>query len=203
MEEEPRATPRRVRRLWLWRWRSNPLRRPSDRMEAWFLLTVWVGALLGAVLTGWVTQTATMDSLAASRSAAERVSAVVTQMPLGGTEGKVTVETYSDQAWAQVRWTADDGTAHTGAAWIDAEAAVGTSVTVWTNGADKVIPEPVGGSQAERQAVLLGVLAGLAVAAVGLSGGHLALRRLENRSVAGWETEWALVEPQWRKRMLG
>ncbi|MBC7272458.1 MAG: hypothetical protein H5T76_27775 [Streptomyces sp.] len=199
MEEE---RPTRVRRRWLWRWRSNPLRRPCDRGEAWFVLAVWAFALLGGVCTGWVAQTATADSLTASRSAAVPVSAVVTEMPLGDTEGKTTVESYGDRAWAEVRWTSD-GTPHTGTAWIDAETTVGASVTVWTDGKGKVIPEPADHGQIQRQAVLLGVLSGLAVAALAVAGGRLVRQGMENRCVARWEAEWALVEPQWRKRMLG
>ncbi|MEU3250546.1 hypothetical protein [Streptomyces sp. NPDC006997] len=199
--EERRPT--RVRRRWLWRWRRNPLRRRSDRAEAWFVLTVWACALLGGVLSGWAAQTATSDSLAASRSAALRVQAVVTEIPLADPENGTVVESYGKGAWAKVRWTDGDGTTRNGAAWIDAGVAVGTSVPVWTDDRGKLIPEPVDGAQAERQAVLLGVLSGMAVAALVLAGGRLALRGLERRSVGQWETEWALVEPQWRKRMLG
>ncbi|MFD0318504.1 Rv1733c family protein [Streptomyces flavalbus] len=198
--EEGRRT--RVRRLWLWRWRRNELRRRSDRAEAWFVLAVWACALLGGVLGGWVAEAATADSLAASRSAAQRVQAVVTEIPLADSENGV-VESYGSGAWAKVRWSDGDGATRTGAAWIDAGVAVGTSVPVWTDDRGKLIPEPVDGAQAQRQAVLLGVLSGIAITALVLAGGRLALRGLERRSVGQWETEWALVEPQWRKRMLG
>ncbi|MGN5377661.1 hypothetical protein ACQ4WX_07880 [Streptomyces lasalocidi] len=45
-----RTPPTTVTPVRLWRWRSNPLRRHSDVIEAWIILATWVFALLcGAV----------------------------------------------------------------------------------------------------------------------------------------------------------
>ncbi|MPY40171.1 hypothetical protein FNH04_09685 [Streptomyces phyllanthi] len=38
-----------------WRWRSNPLRRRDDVIEAWIVVAVWTVMVLGGALVGAVT----------------------------------------------------------------------------------------------------------------------------------------------------
>lgn len=38
-------------KVWLWRWRRNPLRRRSDALEAWIMLTAWAFTVLGGAVT--------------------------------------------------------------------------------------------------------------------------------------------------------
>lgn len=61
-----RLTSRR-RRRWLWRWRSNPLRRRDDVVETWIVLAMWVVIGLGGTLVGVVTAQAAEASFAQLR----------------------------------------------------------------------------------------------------------------------------------------
>lgn len=61
-----------------WRWRHNPLRRRSDRVEAWIVLATWIIALAGGLLAGELAGAWLEDSLAARRAGAHRVAAVLT-----------------------------------------------------------------------------------------------------------------------------
>ncbi|MEW2267248.1 hypothetical protein ACGF5T_34870 [Streptomyces sp. NPDC047853] len=51
-------------RKWLWRWRSNPLRRHDDVIEAWMVLVTWAVIVGGGAVAGLVTaQTASPGSV--------------------------------------------------------------------------------------------------------------------------------------------
>lgn len=68
-----------MKRRLLWRWRRNPFRRPSDRVETWIVLTTWIVALVGGLLAGNAAGSAMVDDLATQRAAGHAVSAVVTE----------------------------------------------------------------------------------------------------------------------------
>ncbi|MGW1618502.1 hypothetical protein ACWCQR_05055, partial [Streptomyces sp. NPDC002172] len=54
-------------KVWLWRWRRNPLKRRADTMEAWVLLGAWLLTLLAGVLAGLAAARSVEDGLARER----------------------------------------------------------------------------------------------------------------------------------------
>ncbi|MEU2716638.1 hypothetical protein [Streptomyces sp. NPDC007205] len=60
-----------------WRWRSNPLRRQEDVVEAWIVLIVWTPALVGGALAALVTAGAAEDQYAEQRAHRHAVRAVL------------------------------------------------------------------------------------------------------------------------------
>lgn len=52
----------------LWRWRSNPLRRRDDVLEAWLVLAVWALIAVGGTLAGVLTARAADDVFAQQRA---------------------------------------------------------------------------------------------------------------------------------------
>ncbi|MFF9488014.1 hypothetical protein [Streptomyces sp. NPDC014676] len=194
------AGPRRVR---LWRWRRNPLRRRSDLAEAWLGLAAVVLALLLGALSGLTAAGAVDGSLAERRERTTPVPAVLAE-DAAGLSASVTQDGDRDGGvWTKVRWTAPDGTGRTGRAEVDPGSPAGTGVTVWTDPAGRLVPAPPDGAEARFQTVMAGITVAVAAGGAVLLGGWLVRARLRLRSLAEWETEWRQVEPSWRKRMTG
>ncbi|WP_432138390.1 MULTISPECIES: Rv1733c family protein [unclassified Streptomyces] len=189
-------------RRWLWRWRANPLRRLSDRVEAWIILSAWILALAGGVLAGVSAGTGTQHLLDAHRAAVHQVTAVLTadapKAPPAADDG-----VGDGLVWAQVRWTDADGATHTGRAKVEPGGETGGKVTAWTDGSGRLVAEPLTASAAELQSAITGTLAALGTATGVLLGSRLARRPLDRRRMRAWETEWAQVGPRWRKKMWG
>lgn len=199
MATAPCAKPAKVR---FWRWRRSPLRRRSDTMEAWIVLAAWTLALLAGLLAGQAAAVAMDDTLASRRAQLRPVPAVLTE---NATEESQTVTsgTSSDTVWVKVRWTAVDGSTHTGRAKAETGTTAGTRVTVWTDRAGVLAAQPPTVTEARLQSALAGVLVALSTGAAVLVCGRLVRRGLDRRRLAQWDAEWKRVGPQWRKRMLG
>ncbi|MER6418296.1 hypothetical protein [Streptomyces sp. NPDC001137] len=195
---QTRPTP--VKKVRLWRWRHNPLRRHSDCVEAWIVLATWTIALVCGLLAGFAADAAMQDSLAARRAAVHSVSAELTRNVDSttnvSTDGGATV-------WGTVRWTAADGTTHTGLTRVDPSSTAGTPVTVWIDNRGALATRPPSGGDARGQSALTGALAAAGAVGVVLCCGRLARRRLDRRRMGAWEAEWERVGPQWRKKMSG
>ncbi|MEU6144532.1 hypothetical protein ABZ848_29790 [Streptomyces sp. NPDC047081] len=195
-----RAT--RVKKVPLWRWRHNPLRRRSDRVEAWIVLAAWLVALVGGLLAGLAADAGMADSLAARRASVHSVSAVLTRdAPRGPTV--TTAGGSGDTVWAKVHWRAADGSTHTGMARVATGSAAGASVTVWVDNHERLVTSPPSPLEARLQSALAGVLVVFGTAAAAAGCACLARFRLDRRRIRAWEAEWERVGPQWRKKMNG
>ncbi|MFR9799080.1 hypothetical protein ACL02U_24785 [Streptomyces sp. MS06] len=185
-----------------WRWRSNSLRRRSDRVEAWIVLLVWIAALLGAPAAGAAAATAVGDDLAARRAASRPVAAVLTQ-DAGSTPALATGGTSQGKVWSEVRWTAPDGAVHTGLAKAEPGSPAGTRVTVWTDAGGALVRNPPSALEAQSQSVLIGAAAAITAATAAAAAGRLARAGLDRRRLREWGAEWARVGPRWRKEISG
>lgn len=182
----------------LWRWRSNPLRRPDDIVEAWIVLVMWSAIALGGVLVGLPTALAVDDSLARQRAGLHAVQAVL----LEDTPKAVVTEAGVGhaQARAEVRWTAADGSTHTGKGRVDAGQKAGATVRVWTDGQGNPTTEPATAAQAAVFAGYAGTAAALGFGGVTYAAGRAARRRLDRRRYDQWDREWHRVGPRWARR---
>ncbi|MFF4505092.1 hypothetical protein [Streptomyces sp. NPDC001401] len=197
-----RTRPTRVKKVRLWRWRHNPLRRHSDAVEAWIVLATWIVALVGGLLAGLAADAALQDSLAARRAAVHAASAELTE----NADRTTTVSTDGgggDTVWGKVRWTAADGSTHTGLTRVDPGSTAGTSVTVWIDSRGELATRPPTGAEAGMQSALTGVLVAAGAGGMVLGCGRLTRHRLDRRRIRAWEAEWERVGPQWRKKMSG
>ncbi|MEU3253353.1 hypothetical protein [Streptomyces sp. NPDC006997] len=184
-----------VKKVRFWRWRHNPLRRRSDRVEAWVVLATWIAVLVGGVFAGQATGAWMEQNLAARRAAVHPVPAVLTEN-VPATDG-------GQQAWAKARWTDSDGVTHTGLARVGTGSRPGTPVTVWTDRSGRLVAEPPTAAEARLQSDLVGVAVGLTVGATAVGCGWLVRTRLDRRRWREWEVAWEKVEPRWRKKMIG
>lgn len=175
---------------------ANPLRRRSDRFEAWFrgflMLVLLLGlpaAALGAGVSVYESSMRTVQTQSAERY---RVDARVTSITEEAGENA--------QQQARVRWTDDDGTVRTGTTSVTPDTPGGTTLRVWVTGDGAVTGPPM----TDQQAVTTGWFAGGA-AAIGVAAGVFAARVaarhvLDRRRYAQWDAEWARVEPLWAGR---
>ncbi|WP_128381346.1 hypothetical protein [Streptomyces cavernae] len=185
-----RSRIRTTRRLW--RWRSNPLRRRDDVIEAWVVLTVWAVVVVGGALAGLVTALAAQETFAQQRAERHSVRAeLVADVPRSASAGA------RDMTQATVRWTGPDGSARTGRALVKTGQQAGAAVVIWTDGEGRLSIEPPSPVEGAVEAGFMGTTAALAAAGTAFGAGALVRWRLEKRRVDRWGTEWALVGPQW------
>lgn len=181
-------------KLWLWRWRRNPLRRRSDVLEAWVLLAGCVLALAGGLVAGLAIQGAVERDL--DRQRVERVA--VTAMLAEDARDKPSADAADDdRIWVTARWTASDGSTHTGQAKVPPDAAAGTRVTVWTDQHGVLASKPVSHEEARFQATLVGLLAAGFAGGLVSVGAHAARARLDRRRMDQWAADWARIDTRW------
>jgi hypothetical protein len=205
-------------KVWLWRWRRNPLKRRADAVEAWVVLGAWVVTVLAGVIAGLTATRGVEHGLAQERLRWRPTVALVTGKAPGsssasaGTNGRTgsagnnagdagdgqSADTL--RVWAKVRWTALDGTAHTGQARVRPGSAAGTPVTVWTDPGGRLVSRPATATQARTRAGVIGGLAGVCAAAVPFVGGRVLRGRLERRRMDQWDAEWARFGPLWGRK---
>ncbi|MEV6739728.1 hypothetical protein AB0N14_23445 [Streptomyces sp. NPDC051104] len=182
-------------RVWLWRWRRNPLLRRSDRFEAWIVLVTWLLVLLAGVLAGRAAAGAVEHGLAVRAAHSNPVRALLTQDAARTTED---VHAYGNGGvWANVRWSAPGGP-HTGLARVEPGLKAGDPVTVWTNDGGNLVSKPATGAETRLQASLVGTIVGCGAAGGVLACGWLVRGRLERQRMEEWDREWECVGPQWR-----
>lgn len=178
----------------LWRWRSNPLRRHDDVVEAWIVLVVWIVVAVGGTLAGLATSHAADEVFAAQRAERHSVRAVLlADTPSSGS----TVGGARDLIKAKIRWTAADGTRRTGSTLVETGQKAGSKVVVWLDSAGRLAVEPPSATEATLESLFLGLTAALAFTGLAFGTGAAARYRLDQRRIGSWGTEWDLVGPSW------
>jgi hypothetical protein len=181
-----------------WRWRSNTLRRRSDRAEAWVVLVVGILLCLGAPLAGAVAGVTMAGQAPRPASDWHQVTAVlVRNAPSAPTTGWSAVDTGNVQVAAQVRWTADNGSVGTGDAMVTPSSRAGQHVQIWLDPHGALHSDPTDPAQAQARAVVFGLMAATATCLTVLGGRCAALAALNHRRAAALDREWAQVGPTW------
>lgn len=181
---------RRTKR-WLWRWRSNPLRRREDVLEAWLVLAMWVIVAVGGTLAGVVTARAADAVFAQQR--AERIP--VTAVLVSDTTQAGAKSYY--RALAKVRWTLPDGSTRTENTLVDTGLRAGSHVVVHTDARGELTAQPPSRSAADLESAALGAAAAFAATGLTLGTGALARLWLDRRRARMWSREWAMIGPRW------
>lgn len=184
-------------KVWLWRWRRNPLRRRADVLEAWVLLGTLLLTVLAGVPAGLAAARSVEHGLARERATWRPAVARVAGRIPGATRTATGRPSSRERFWARVRWTTADGSAHTGRVRVEPGVSRGTPLTVWTDPQGHLVSRPTTASEAAFRATLVGLLVGVSTGAVPFVGGLAARARLERRRLDAWDTEWARLGPQW------
>ncbi|MEV7289364.1 hypothetical protein AB0O01_33255 [Streptomyces sp. NPDC093252] len=200
----PRPRPERplrpVRPVPFWRWRRNPLRRRTDRLEAWSALAlVLLVPLLGLTALFGAGDAAERHYRAvAAREAQTRhhLAAVLVR------DAPEHPEPGSDEARlarypAEVRFTAPDGRTRTAAAEVPPGLAAGDGVRVWVAADGTPAGPPMTADEIRSRTMGWALLAFLAVALAGCAVHGAAVLALRRRNLATWDAHWAETAPRW------
>ncbi|WP_406864888.1 hypothetical protein ABZO31_32395 [Streptomyces sp. HUAS MG47] len=188
--------------VWRQEWRTHPLRRPVDVVEAWALLAVgaalWVGAPATGLAAGWSVQNHDRAVAVEQAATRDRVDAVALQnaadvapSPYDGGRGM--------KALVTVRWTAPDGQQGQGKALVPADLKRGEHTRIWLDDQHKVTTAPLNDTDIWLGAATIGASAtALAAGAAALTG--VGVRRLaDRRRAAQWAYEWRHTGPDWTR----
>ncbi|MDH6219214.1 Rv1733c family protein [Streptomyces pseudovenezuelae] len=186
-------------KVWLWRWRRNPLKRRADSVETWVVLGTWLVTVLAGVLAGLAATQSVEQGLARERVEWRAVEGHLTEKA-PGTAAEHSSASTADRVWGKVRWTAPDGSSHTGQVRVRPGSTVGTEVTVWTDPQGHLVTKPATAAEAQLRADLIGVLVGAGAALVPFVCGRMVCGRLERRRMAQWDAEWAGFDPLWGRK---
>ncbi|MCX4524492.1 MULTISPECIES: hypothetical protein [unclassified Streptomyces] len=198
--------------LGVWRWRRNPLRRPTDLFEAWVAFAALLCFLVVAPAIGWVAGAQVDGTLqrAAREQRHERylVPAVVVRpgpAPLPGASADPSAQRQTPQRTRIVAaWTAPDGSSHEGTVPAAEEPPrAGDQFRIWTDTRGRVVGQPLDPSSASFHAGTAGLAAALAAAALVETVRRLVVRRLMHRRYIRLDRAWAAAGPDWGRAGAG
>lgn len=189
-----RVRTRLVRRFALDR---NPLRRKSDRIEAWILLAMTVAFVPLTILTAvgasrWVQQSGSGER---AGQPLREVGAVLLQAAPAtdpSVDGSVSL-------WVRARWPVD-GVTHVGVVPAVPGTARGTTVQIWITRKGSVASPPLTTSQLDSRVAAAIVLAPGAVALTLWLLLCLLRWPLNRHRLASWAASWTSVGPRWSQR---
>ncbi|MFG2882611.1 hypothetical protein ACGFYV_09895 [Streptomyces sp. NPDC048297] len=193
----------------LWRWRGNPLRRGTDVAEAWLALVALLLVVAAAPAVGSLVGTTAQDSLqravVGQRHSHHLVTATVVRKL-----SDALPETDPDTSAAQIRsrvladWTAPDGTRQHGPVLASLKSPhQGDHFGLWTDPHGRITTRPLDPATATTHAVLAGIGAALATAALVEAGRRLVVWRMVRRRYARWDQAWDRAGPDWGKAGTG
>ncbi|QES53292.1 hypothetical protein DEJ51_02695 [Streptomyces venezuelae] len=208
----------------VWRWRRNPLRRPTDLFEAWVAFAALVCVLVVAPAVGWVAGLRVDGTLqqAAHEQRQERhlVPAVVLRpAPESATVSAADADAdaaasaaadTSAQRTAPHRtqivasWTAPDGSSHQGTVPAAEEPPrPGDRFRIWTDARGRLVGQPLDPAAAAFHAGMAGLAAAICVATLVETVRRLVVRRLMHRRYIRLDRAWAAAGPDWGRAGAG
>lgn len=190
--------PRLARQMGLGR---NPLRRRTDRIEAWIsaaLLAVFLIAapLFGSGLGRWVHQGGLAEQRA-QQSWHQTPAVLVAAAP------KVPMYefrlSWQNTVPVRARWLGPAGQPRSGVVAAPEGSRAGQTVRVWVDGSGRATGAPLAGAELARRVLAAEVLAPAALAVLLLCMAGVVRWLLNRRRLADWETAWASTGPRWSR----
>ncbi|HUL25192.1 MAG TPA: hypothetical protein VLW44_05410 [Streptosporangiaceae bacterium] len=178
----------------------NPLRRGTDRAEAWIRIILVLAFLIGAPLACWgagrwagsVAPTAAR----AQHAGEHRVLATLLRSVPSGSDSL----TELNLSWVRARWPVPGGPVRTGYVQAPAGSRAGRTVQVWLDRSGRPTAAPWPGNQVQGWVLMMAILAPAMLALVLLAAMGLIGHILDRRRLASWQQAWAAVGPQWTRR---
>jgi hypothetical protein len=178
----------------------NPLRRRSDRVEAFIFGGLVVAAAAGAPVAATMAGNwAYADTARAAQLQQE------TRHPAWATlvappQATVSGYTISGMTPALARWTTPSGALRTGQVSVPSGSAKGTAVAIWIDQAGDVTTPPLTPAQVDDQGTLMAFVTAAATLMACLVAA-LATRFVVNRRrMAAWTADWAVTAPKWARQ---
>ncbi|WP_137990935.1 Rv1733c family protein [Streptomyces vilmorinianum] len=195
----------------VWRWRHNPLRRPTDLIEAWVALTAVVLLALAVPAAGWISGARTDASLqrAVQTQIEQRQPTTARVVRLAATPAPSlqSPESGGEQQLRRAvvaRWTAPDGTPRTGTVAMRRELAEpGATFTLWTDPGGRQVTPPMRPETAHAHAMIVGLFTASLAAVFVEATRRLVVRRLVHRRYEHLDRAWAKAGPDWGRTGAG
>jgi hypothetical protein len=179
----------------------NPLRRRTDRIEAWIsaaLLAVFlIGApLFASGLGNWVHRGGLAEQRAQQswHQTPATLVAAAPRLPMYAFR-----LSWQTTVPAQARWLGPAGQALSGEVPAPAGTRAGQTVQIWVDGSGRVTGAPLGSAELTRRVISAEVAAPAALAVLLLCLAGVARWLLNRRRLAAWETAWASIGPRWSR----
>ncbi|RLU89179.1 hypothetical protein CTZ27_22295 [Streptomyces griseocarneus] len=192
------------------RWRSNPLRRRTDVLEAWVGLVAVVLMLLAGSAVGWVTGSlahgALRETVREQQLHRHQVMATAVQnLPVS------TVEADRESASGReghhrviARWAAPDSRAQlSGVVAVRQPTPVGRRFSLWTDDHGRIAGRPMDDDTAAVHAVLAGAAAAAGTAGLVEGARRLVVWRLVQRRYTQWDRAWEQAGHTWGRAGAG
>jgi hypothetical protein len=178
----------------------NPLRRRTDRVEAYLLIGLFVTAAAG---TPFAAQAASRAAYAGALRTQREQQAVrhPVKAELTQTAGStVAGYTLSVDVPTKAVVISAAGVRRPVEVLAPPGSAQGKTVIVWADLSGDLVSPPLTDAQVADQgdAGAIGAIAGIAV--VFLTGGGIARYALSRRRIAAWEADWLLTAPTWNRQ---
>ncbi len=178
----------------------NPLRRRTDRLEAYLLAGLFLAAAGGAPLAAQAGSAAAYGGALRVQNeqlASEfRVSAVLTERAGSSVDGY----TISVAVPTEASWTSVSGKPHHNLILALAGEGKGTRIPIWTDRAGDLASPPITAAQVAGQGDAGAVGAVAMVVALFLAGVGVTRYTLRRRRLAAWEADWRLTAPTWNRQ---
>ncbi|MEU3242288.1 MULTISPECIES: Rv1733c family protein [unclassified Streptomyces] len=194
----------------LWRWRHNPLRRGTDRAEAWLalltLVLIAVVAPLAGVAAGGAAEHALQQSVRDQhRDRHEVVATVVRKLSRAPLEPDPEASSAQDpHSRVLADWTAPDGSAHRGrVVTVLRSPHRGDHFALWTDRHGHMVGRPLDAATATTHAVLAGIGAALMTVVLLEAARRLVLWRMVLGRYARWDQAWDRAGPDWGRTGAG
>jgi hypothetical protein len=180
---------------------SGPLKRTSDRIQFLarvLLVCCLVTAIPVALVVASVVHAQALTEASAQSLERHQVDAELVAAPT------VTTGESDDIAQplrAPATWPGPSGEEHTGVVVVPTGATAGSTVPIWVDGDGDLTSRPLDAGDAMARAV------GMAAVTYGwisilAAGAYLAFRAALDRSrLRRWATDWAVIEPEWTRRV--
>ncbi|MFF7713191.1 hypothetical protein [Streptomyces sp. NPDC007988] len=197
----PRAQPPPAgRRLPLWRWRRNPLRRTTDLLQGWIglcLVLAVVALAPAAMRAAGATAHRHYERIAHEQARVRHhiPAVLVHDVPRhpepGSAEARETLYP------AQVRFTDPEGNPRTAETDVAPGLPAHSTVHVWTDADGTLADPPLAPDRIRSHSMGWAALAGITVVASGATAYRLAGLTLQRRNLAAWDRAWAETGPRW------
>ncbi|MFF1452192.1 hypothetical protein ACFVYF_29255 [Streptomyces sp. NPDC058274] len=174
-----------------WRWRRNPLRRGSDRIQAWTFLLAILLVTIGAPVVGVVTGRSVAASASRPPAGWHSVAATLTEKaPPPSTPSETN---NVNRVEAAVKWHDADGHRHGGFAWVRPNSPAGSRTTVWLDDKGDLRKDFMQPVRTQSRALTLGALAAAGTAVLVVSCYALLRVRLARRRAWQLDLEWSSI----------
>jgi len=178
----------------------NPLRRRSDKVEAFIFGSLIVAAATAAPLAAVGASHEAFDNALhvaqVQQETGHQVRAVLVAAPATSVNGY----TVASLVPARAQWKTPDGRSHAGPISVPSGSLKGQAFPIWTDADGNVSGPPLTRAQAADQGTFVGIMAVIVTLVTCLTTAGITRFVVNRRRIAAWEADWAVTAPMWSRQ---